>query len=107
MNPMIAVATVAAALAIATSSVAAQTATTSTTTTDATALTATTSTAAKTAPPTTATPQMISEALQRSKARHDKFLAKGTPEQWGSEEPFVPDPTTAVVVSDPITAPVQ
>jgi len=33
---------------------------------------------------------MIDEAVQRSKARHDKFLATGKPEQWGSEEPFTP-----------------
>jgi hypothetical protein len=96
MKQMIAVATVAAAFAIATSSVSAQTATTSATTTDATASTATT-TAVKKAPPTEATPQMISEALQRSQKRHEKFLANGTPEQWGSEEPFVYDPAKAKV----------
>jgi hypothetical protein len=39
-------------------------------------------------PRTTATPEMISEAVRRSKARHEKFLATGKPEQWGSEEPF-------------------
>ena len=91
MKQMIAVATVAAAFAIATSSVSAQTATP----TDATASTTTTSTATKKVP-TEATPQMISEALQRSQKRHEKFLANGTPEQWGSEEPFVYDPNKFV-----------
>ena len=95
MNQMIAVATVAAALAIATSSVSAQTATTSTTTTDATASATTTSTAPQKVV-TESTPQMVSEALQRSQKRHEKFLANGTPEQWGSEEPFVFDPTKVV-----------
>jgi len=96
MKQMIAVTTVAAALAIAASPVSAQTATTSATPTDPAASTTPTSTVA-TKVPTEATPRMISEALQRSKARHDKFLAKGTPEQWGSEEPFVFDPATAAV----------
>ena len=39
-------------------------------------------------PRTTASPEMISEAVRRSKARHEKFLSTGKPEQWGSEEPF-------------------
>ena len=95
MKQMIAVATVAAAFAIATSSVSAQTATTTdATTTDAT--TSATPTVSSTVK-TEATPQMVSEALQRSQKRHEKFLANGTPEQWGSEEPFVFDPTKAVV----------
>jgi hypothetical protein len=95
MKQMIAVATVAAAFAIATSSVSAQTATTTdATTTDATATTTATPTVSS--KPTESTPRMVSEALQRSKARHDKFLANGTPEKWGSEEPFVFDPTKAV-----------
>jgi len=38
--------------------------------------------------PTTATPQMIEEAIQRSQARSAKARDSGTPEQWGSEEPF-------------------
>jgi hypothetical protein len=38
--------------------------------------------------PTSATPQMIEEAIQRSQARSAKAKAQGTPEQWGSEEPF-------------------
>jgi len=42
--------------------------------------------------PSSATPQMIQEACQRSKARRAKFLQNGTPEQFGSEEPFTFDP---------------
>jgi hypothetical protein len=38
--------------------------------------------------PTSATPQMIDEAVQRSQARTAKAKATGTPEQFGSEEPF-------------------
>jgi hypothetical protein len=49
---------------------------------------ATTTTTKAKVPRTTATPEMISEAVRRSKARHDRFLATGKPEQWGSEEPF-------------------
>ena len=45
-------------------------------------------------PPTSATPQMIQEACQRSKARRAKFLQNGTPEQFGSEEPFTLNPNT-------------
>ena len=41
--------------------------------------------------PTSSTPQMVKEAIQRSKARTRK-AAQGVPEQWGSEEPFVFDP---------------
>jgi len=59
----------------------AQDATTSTTTTS-------TSTTKVRVPRTTATPEMIDEAVKRSKARHEKFLSTGKPEQWGSEEPF-------------------
>ena len=72
-----------AAYAISGLSATAQDATTSTTPSS----TTTTTTKAK-VPRTTATPEMISEAVRRSKARHDKFLATGKPEQWGSEEPF-------------------
>ena len=43
-------------------------------------------------PPTTATPQMIAEAIQRSKARTEKLTTLGRPEKWGSEEPFTFDP---------------
>jgi hypothetical protein len=56
-----------------------------------TSTTTTTSTATK-KPPTTATPQMIAEAIQRSKARSEKAAALGKPERWGSEEPFTFDP---------------
>lgn len=42
--------------------------------------------------PTTATPQMIDEAIQRSQARTAKATptatSAGTPERFGSEEPF-------------------
>jgi hypothetical protein len=42
--------------------------------------------------PTTATPQMIDEAIQRSQARTAKAAptatSAGTPERFGSEEPF-------------------
>ena len=57
-----------------------------------TSTTTTTSTATK-KPPTTATPQMIAEAIQRSKARSEKAAALGKPERWGSEEPFTFDPS--------------
>lgn len=36
-------------------------------------------------PRTTATPEMIEEAVARSKARHQRFLSEGVPEQFGSE----------------------
>jgi hypothetical protein len=39
-------------------------------------------------PRTTATPEMIEEAIERSKARTERFKATGEPEQFGSEEPF-------------------
>jgi hypothetical protein len=39
-----------------------------------------------------ATPRMISEAIQRSKARTQRLRASGTPERFGSEEPFTFDP---------------
>jgi hypothetical protein len=47
-----------------------------------------TSTTAKRVPRTTATPEMIEEAVQRSRARRQKFLSTGVPERFGSEEPF-------------------
>ena len=43
--------------------------------------------------PTSATPDMINEAIQRSQARADKEAQTGTPQQWGSEEPFTYNPT--------------
>jgi hypothetical protein len=49
--------------------------------------------APKPPPRTQATPQMIEEAIQRSKARTEKLRATGRPEQWGSEEPFTFDPS--------------
>ncbi|MET0675275.1 MAG: hypothetical protein ABW175_05700 [Bradyrhizobium sp.] len=38
--------------------------------------------------PTSATPQMIDEAIQRSRARTLKEQTLRVPEQFGSEEPF-------------------
>ena len=49
---------------------------------------ATTSAARKRVPPTTATPEMIAEAIERSKARTQRFQSTGVLEQFGSEEPF-------------------
>ena len=43
--------------------------------------------------PTSATPDMINEAIQRSEARAAAEAATGTPQQWGSEEPFAYNPT--------------
>lgn len=83
---LIAGAVAAAAVAVVGPSASAQTSTATSTPT-------TTSTAAKKPPPTSATPQMISEAIQRSKARSAKAAATGAAEQWGSEEPFTFDPT--------------
>src|SRR5262245_43108994 len=40
----------------------------------------------------TSTPAMFLEACQRTQARFAKFLANGTPEQFGSEEPFTFNP---------------
>jgi len=81
----IAGALLAAAYAIAGTSASAQTTSTTTSTS-----TSTSTTTAKRVPRTTATPEMIEEAVQRSRARFDKFLSTGKPEQWGSEEPFTP-----------------
>ncbi len=47
---------------------------------------------AKRKPRATATPDMINEAIQRSEARAAKEAATGTPQQWGSEEPFTYNP---------------
>jgi hypothetical protein len=77
----------AAALALACAPVAAQTATTTTST----APTTSTSSATK-KPPTSATADMVNEAIQRSQARAAKARQTGTPEQFGSEEPFTYDP---------------
>jgi hypothetical protein len=35
---------------------------------------------------------MVNEAIQRSQARAAKEAQTGTPQQWGSEEPFTYDP---------------
>ena len=75
----------AAAYAVAGLSASAQDATTSTTTPSTSTSPSTTKVRV---PRTTATPQMIDEAVQRSKARHKNYLLNGKPEQWGSEEPF-------------------
>ena len=58
-------------------------------TTSTTSSSTTTSTTTVKVPRTTATSEMVSDAVARSKARHQRFLSDGTPEQWGSEEPFV------------------
>lgn len=42
--------------------------------------------------PTTATPDMVNEAIQRSEARAAREAASGTPQKWGSEEPFTYNP---------------
>lgn len=85
----------AAAFAVAGLSASAQTTTTTTTTTSAMSSPhAGDLTTASTAPKGSATPEMIQEACQRQRARTAKFLQFGTPEQWGSEEPFTFDPNT-------------
>ena len=45
--------------------------------------------------PKSSTPAMVLEACQRSQARFAKFLANGTPETFGSEEPFTFNPNKA------------
>ena len=50
-------------------------------------------TSSATKPPATATPDMINEAIQRSKARSEQLRLNGIPERFGSEGPFVFDPT--------------
>jgi hypothetical protein len=54
--------------------------------------TSTTSTTVKKKPPTSATADMVNEAIQRSQARAAKEAQNGTPQQWGSEEPFTYNP---------------
>ena len=91
---------VAAAVAIAGTSASAQTATTTAAPAAAPAAAATADalqagppqTFSKSGKPTSSTPKMVREAIQRSQARTKKLLATGTPEQFGSEEPFVFDP---------------
>ena len=80
------------------SAVSAQTTTSSTSTTSsAGVLTTSTSTSSSTTTvkkkPTSATADMVNEAIQRSQARAAKEAQTGTPQQWGSEEPFTYDPT--------------
>ena len=65
--------------------------TTSTPTTTTSSATTSSTTAAKTKP-TSATADMVNEAIQRSQARAAKEAQTGTPQQWGSEEPFTYNP---------------
>ena len=60
------------------------------TTTTSTSATSSTTTVKK--KPTSATADMVNEAIQRSQARAAKEAQTGTPQQWGSEEPFTYDP---------------
>ena len=64
---------------------------TTTTTSSSVTSSATTSTV-KRKPPTSATADMVNEAIQRSQARAAKEAQSGTPQQWGSEEPFTYNP---------------
>jgi hypothetical protein len=81
------------------SAVSAQTTSSTSTTSSAGVLTTTTSTSSATSStttvkkkPTSATADMVNEAIQRSQARAAKEAQTGTPQQWGSEEPFTYDP---------------
>jgi hypothetical protein len=76
------------AAAVSAGTAAAQTPTTSS---SAGVLSTSTTTATK-KKPTSATPDMVNEAIQRSQARAAKEQANGTPQKWGSEEPFTYDP---------------
>ena len=69
--------TIAAAFALAGLPTSAQTTSTSSSTSTSTARTV----------PRTATPAMISDAIERSKSRTERFKATGVPEQFGSEDP--------------------
>ena len=73
----VAAAAVAATFAFAVLPTSAQTTSTSTST----------STATPRKVPRTATPEMISDAIERSKSRTERFKATGVPEQFGSEDP--------------------
>ena len=94
---MIAGTVVAAGCVIAAPSASAQTTSTTSATTADTAAAADAFTVAppqtfsKTGKPTSSTPRMVREAIQRSKARSQRLLTQGVPEQWGSEEPFTFD----------------
>src|SRR5262245_63219381 len=83
-----------AALMMAGAYAAAQTTALSTSTTDAVVAqdAAAAAVPAPSSKPKTSTPAMVLEACQRSQARFAKFLANGTPEQFGSEEPFTFNP---------------
>ena len=81
------------------SAVSAQTTSSTSTTSSAGVLTTTTSTSSATSStttvkkkPTSATADMVNEAIQRSQARAAKEAQTGTPQQWGSEEPFTYNP---------------
>jgi len=78
------------------SAVSAQTTTSSSTSTTSSAgvLTTSTTTSGTTTvkKPTSATADMVNEAIQRSQARAAKEAQSGTPQQWGSEEPFTYNP---------------
>ena len=81
------------------SAVSAQTTSSTSTTSSAGVLTTTTSTSSATSStttvkkkPTSATADMVNEAIQRSQARAAKEAKSGTPQQWGSEEPFTYNP---------------
>ncbi|MEA2878679.1 MAG: hypothetical protein QOF14_3875 [Hyphomicrobiales bacterium] len=80
-----------AALACTASAASAQTATTSSS--SGVLSTSTTSTATTKKKPTSATADMVNEAIQRSETRAAKEAQSGTPQQWGSEEPFTYNPT--------------
>ena len=88
----VSIALAAATVASTTASAQTTTSTTSSAGVLSTSSTGTTSTVKK--KPTSATADMINEAIQRSQARADKEAQTGTPQQWGSEEPFtyVPSP---------------
>jgi hypothetical protein len=77
---------------IAAASASAQTPTTSSSAGVLTTATPTATTSVK-RKPTSATPDMINEAIQRSEARAAREAQSGTPQKWGSEEPFVYNPT--------------
>jgi hypothetical protein len=82
---------VAAFLAGTSMTVSAQTATT-TSSSAGVLSTSTTSTTTTKKKPTSATADMVNEAIQRSQERAAKEQANGTPQQWGSEEPFTYNP---------------
>jgi hypothetical protein len=89
---MIAGALAAAAFAVAGSPASACDGCLTTSTSSTSTSTSSTSTSTSSTTATSATRQMIQEACQRTKARFAKFLKDGTPERFGSEEPFTFDP---------------